>query len=170
MIIYKDIITDDEIISDTWDLKEVDGAVYEIDCKMVTKKGNEDIDIGANPSAEEADEGLEDTTTQVIDVVDAFRLQSTQFDKKTYLSHLKSYMKKVKEALKAKEAGDDTIKAFETGAQAYAKKIVANFKDYDFYIGESMDPDGMVVLLNYREDGVTPFMTVWKHGLTEMKV
>jgi hypothetical protein len=27
-----------------------------------------------------------------------------------------------------------------------------------------------VVLLNYREDGVTPYITVWKHGLTEMKV
>jgi len=52
-------------------------------------------------------------------------------------------MKKVKEALKAKGAGDDVVKEFETGAQAYAKKIVGNFKDYDFYIGESMDPDGM---------------------------
>ena len=27
-----------------------------------------------------------------------------------------------------------------------------------------------VVLMNYREDGVTPFVTVWKHGLIEMKV
>ena len=52
-------------------------------------------------------------------------------------------MKKVKEALKEKGASDDTVKDFETGAQRYAKKIVGNFKDYDFYIGESMDPDGM---------------------------
>lgn len=27
-----------------------------------------------------------------------------------------------------------------------------------------------VVLLNYREDGVTPYIIVWKHGLEEMKV
>jgi hypothetical protein len=27
-----------------------------------------------------------------------------------------------------------------------------------------------VVLMNYREDGVTPYVTVWKHGLSEMKV
>lgn len=52
-------------------------------------------------------------------------------------------MKKVKEALKEKGASEETIKAFETGAQGYAKKIVANFKDYDFYTGESMDVDGM---------------------------
>ena len=70
-------------------------------------------------------------------------MTSTQFDKKGYLSHLKSYMKKVKDGLKENKASEDTIKEFETGASAYAKKIIANFKDYDFYIGESMDPDGM---------------------------
>jgi len=79
-------------------------------------------------------------------------------------------MKKVKETLKEKGAKDEEITEFEKGAQGYAKKIVTNFKDYEFLIGESMDPDGMVVLLNYRDDGVTPFVTVWKHGLTEMKV
>jgi hypothetical protein len=52
-------------------------------------------------------------------------------------------MKKVKEAMKAKGASDEDVTAFEKGASAYAKKIVGNFKDYDFYVGESMDPDGM---------------------------
>ncbi len=33
----KDIVTGDEIVSDTWEMKEVDSVVYEIDCKMVTK-------------------------------------------------------------------------------------------------------------------------------------
>lgn len=79
-------------------------------------------------------------------------------------------MKKVKEAMKEKGADDATVSEFEKNASAYAKKIVANFKDYEFLIGESMDPDAMVVLLNYRDDGVTPFVTFWKHGLTEMKV
>jgi hypothetical protein len=79
-------------------------------------------------------------------------------------------MKKVKEALKEKGASDEEVKEFEKGAQAFAKKIINNFKDYEFLIGESMDPDGMVVLLNYREDGITPFVTVWKHGLKEEKV
>ncbi len=27
-----------------------------------------------------------------------------------------------------------------------------------------------VVLLNYRDDGVTPYIIVWKHGLEAMKV
>jgi len=52
-------------------------------------------------------------------------------------------MKAVKEKLKEKGASDDEITTFEKGAQAFAKKIVGNFKDYEFLIGESMDPDGM---------------------------
>ena len=79
-------------------------------------------------------------------------------------------MKKVKETMTANGASEDEIKEFEKGAQGFAKKIVANFKDYEFYTGENMNPDGMVALLNYREDGVTPYVTIWKHGLDEMKV
>jgi len=169
MIIYKDIITGDELISDSYDVKEIDGAVYEADCKKI-QVGGENVDIGANPSAEEGDEGVDDTKETVIDVVYSFRLNETSFDKKSYLSHLKGYMKAVKEKMKASGASDEAVKEFETGASGYAKKIVANFKDYEFFIGESMDPDGMVILLNYREDGVTPYITIWKHGLKEEKV
>ena len=63
----------DEIISDTYDLKDVDDVVYEVNCRKVTK-GADNIDIGANPSAEEQEEALEEGTKQVIDVVDGFRL------------------------------------------------------------------------------------------------
>merc|ERR1712036_77406 len=161
MIIYKDILTDDEIISDVYDLKEIDGVVYEADCKMI-KIGGESFDTGANASAEE---GTEDGVETKIDVVHSFRLQSTQFDKKGYLTYLKGYMKAVKAKLP-----EDQHAAFEKGASGYAKKIVASFKDWEFYTGESMDPDGMIVLLNYRDDGITPYVVVWKHGLSEMKV
>jgi hypothetical protein len=27
-----------------------------------------------------------------------------------------------------------------------------------------------VILLNYREDGITPYFMIWKHGLKEEKV
>ncbi|CAK1361983.1 Translationally-controlled tumor protein [Cercospora beticola] len=170
MIIYKDIITGDELISDSYDLKEIDGIAYEADCKKITL-GPVEVNTGANASAEGGDdEGAEDTAQTVIDVVHSFRLNETSFDKKSYLSHLKGYMKAVKDKLKANGASDEEVTTFEKGAQGFAKKIVANFKDYEFFIGESMDPDGAVVLLNYREDGVTPFVTIWKHGLKEEKV
>ncbi|KAF2995256.1 Ribosome associating protein [Curvularia kusanoi] len=169
MIIFKDIITDDEIISDSYDLKLIDDVVYEADCKKINV-GGETFDTGANASAEEAEEGADDSVETKIDVVHSFRLNETGFDKKGYLTYLKGYMKAVKAKLQEKGASAEEITAFEKGAASYAKKIVANFKDYEFLTGESMNPDGMIVLLNYREDGVTPYVTVWKHGLSEMKV
>ena len=62
-------------------------------------------------------------------------------------------MKAVKEKMKESGKDEAAIKEFETGAQAYAKKIVGSFKDYDFYVGESMDPDGMLVLPMYLDCG-----------------
>ncbi|KAL1843777.1 hypothetical protein VTJ49DRAFT_7487 [Mycothermus thermophilus] len=170
MIIYKDVITGDEIISDSYNLKEVDGIVYEADCAMITE-GAVEVDIGANASAEGGEEeAVEDQAVKVNNIVYSFRLQSTSFDKKSYLTYLKGYMKAVKAKLQEQGKSEEEIKDFETKAGAYAKKILGSFKDYEFYTGESMNPDGMVVLLNYREDGMTPYVTVWKHGLTEMKV
>lgn len=89
-------------------------------------------------------------------------------DKKSYMTYIKGYMKAVKAYLA--EHSPDEVAAFEKGATTYIKKVLGSFKDYDFYIGESMDPDGMIALLNYREDGVTPYLIFWKHGLKGMKV
>ena len=169
MIIFKDALTDDEIISDSYDMKEVDGVVYEVDCAMITEDAVH-VDTGANASAEEADEALEDTAIKVNNVVNSFRLVSTSFDKKSYLSYLKGYMKSVKKFLQESGKSEEEVKEFETKAQGFAKKVIGSFKDWEFYTGESMNPDGMVVLLNYREDGTTPYVVVWKHGLKQMKV
>lgn len=57
-------------------------------------------------------------------------------------------MKTIEKRL-AKE-NPERVEAFKEGAAKYAKKIVANFKDFDFYTGQSMSLDGMVALLNYR--------------------
>ncbi|KAJ7180142.1 translationally controlled tumor-associated [Mycena crocata] len=165
MLLYEDIISGDEMFSDAFPVKEVDGIVYEVDCSMITVKPGADVDIGANPSSEEQEEALEDGATQVNNVVFSFRLQSTQFDKKSFLGYLKGYMKAVKGKL-----AEDRVADFEKGAAAFAKKVVANFKDYEFYTGENMNPDGMVALLNYREDGVTPYFTFWKDGLKVVKL
>ncbi|KAG0285736.1 hypothetical protein BGZ96_010050 [Linnemannia gamsii] len=167
MLIYKDLISDDELFSDGFEVKEV-GGCYEIDCAMVPVKEGADVDIGANASAEEAAEDLEDGVTIVNNVVYSFRLNSTNFDKKGYTAYIKGYLK----ALKAKKGLTDAaeIKAYEAEMTTEVKKVLANFKDYEFYIGESMDPEGAVMLLNYREDGTTPYFTVFKHAVKTMKV
>lgn len=79
---------------------------------------------------------------QVNNLVHSFRLQQTSFDKKSYLTYLKGYMKAIKTHLQT--TNPDRVAVFEKAAADGAKKIVGNFKDFEFYIGEGMNPDGWV--------------------------
>lgn len=81
----------------------------------------------------------------------------------SYLTYLKGYMKAVK--AKLAETNPDEVATFEKAAAAYAKKIVANFKDFEFYTGESMDTEGMVALL-VSLDLFTPSTTLRNVFLT----
>ncbi|KAL2000709.1 hypothetical protein VTN02DRAFT_2743 [Thermoascus thermophilus] len=181
MIIYKDILSGDEIVSDTFDLKTVEGGVlWECDVRKYNKNMNETIVLeGANPSAEGEDEDGgqgEGETKLVYDIEDQFRLvwlkeeEGMKPSKDAFKAHLKSYVKKVNNKLKEKGASEETIKEFQAGAPGAVKKILANYDNYDVLMGSSYDGDAMHVLIDYREDGVTPYATIWKHGLEEMKV
>ena len=53
-------------------------------------------------------------------------------------------MKAVKQGLQDQGKDEAEVKAFETGAQKFVKeKLLPNFKEYEFYTGESMNPDGL---------------------------
>ncbi|KAK2813881.1 hypothetical protein FQN50_000282 [Emmonsiellopsis sp. PD_5] len=177
MIIYKDIISGDEILSDTFKIIEAPGGVlWEVDCKKYVK-GKENFKLeGANPSAEDGgdDEGDDDTPGEMVhDIEDQFQLNWLKDDKPSkeqFKAHLKSYVKKVNNKLKEDGASEETIKAFQAGAAGAVKKILGNYDNYDVLMGKEMNPDGMHVLIDFRDDGVTPYATIWKHGLSEMKV
>ncbi|KAG0171836.1 hypothetical protein DFQ28_008592 [Apophysomyces sp. BC1034] len=168
MLLYLDVISGDEMVSDAFPVKEIDDIAYEVDCKMITLSEG-DVDIGANPSAEGGDEeGAESSSQTVNNVIHSFRLVETSFDKKSYMTYIKGYMKAVKAHLA--KTNPDRVPVFEKQVSVFIKKILGNFKDYEFYTGENMDTEGMVALLNYREDGVTPFFTFFKDGLKEQKL
>ena len=100
MIIYSDIIAGDELLSDAYDIKLVDDVVYEVDSAQITIKPGADVDIGANPSAEDGgDEALEEGMITVNNVAYSFRLSETSFDKKSYITYIKGYMKRIKAKL-----------------------------------------------------------------------
>ncbi|KAK4405558.1 Translationally-controlled tumor protein [Sesamum angolense] len=99
MLVYQDLLTGDELLSDSFPYKEIEnGALWEVEGKWVVK-GAVDVDIGANPSAEggEDDEGVDDQSVKVVDIVDTFRLQRLQeqppFDKKQFVAYIKKYIK-----------------------------------------------------------------------------
>lgn len=52
-------------------------------------------------------------------------------------------MKNVKAKMVENGTDEATITDFEKKASAYAKKIISKFNDYEFYVGESMNVDGM---------------------------
>ncbi|KAJ8282560.1 hypothetical protein COCON_G00050790 [Conger conger] len=165
MIIYKDIISGDEMFSDIYKIKECDnGMLIEVEGKMVSR--TEDIDdalIGGNASADIQDEGCDSTTISGIDIILNHKLQETGFTKESYKIYIKEYLKAIKGKLE--ESNPDRVKPFMTGAQEVVKKIMGNIKNLQFFTGETMNPEGMVGLLDFREDGITPFMTFFKDGL-----
>jgi len=163
MIIYKCIISNDEMFSDTFKVKESE-IFFEVEGKVVTRtEGFDDALISANASAEEAVEGNDSATVSGVDIVLNHKLQETSFDKKGYMTYIKEYVKAVKAQLQ--ETNPERVEKFMAEVQPEVKKIIGNIKNYQFFTGESMNPDGIVGLLDYREDGVTPFMLFFKDGL-----
>jgi hypothetical protein len=169
MKVFKDVFSGDEIASDSFPYKEIEGGlILEFETKMITRDLVGSVDIGANASAEGGgdDEGVDDGKVTVNNLVDAVKLVETVYDKKSYLGHIKAYLKRVSDKLAAD--GKD-VKAFQAAAQEFVKKIIAKFDDYAFYTGETMDPEAMVVLKVYKEDGIIPYFLIWKDGVKEEK-
>lgn len=52
-------------------------------------------------------------------------------------------------------------------------KIMWNFKNFTFFTcgpktGDEKYTDSMVILMDMRDDGITPFVIIFKHGLEEV--
>ncbi|KAF4789517.1 Translationally-controlled tumor protein like protein [Turdus rufiventris] len=158
---------EDEMFSDIYKIREVaDGLCLEVEGKMVTRTEGQIDDslIGGNASAEGPEgDGTEATVITGVDIVINHHLQETSFTKESYKKYIKDYMKAIKARLE--EHKPERVKPFMTGAAEQIKHILANFKNYQFFVGENMNPDGMVALLDFREDGVTPYMIFFKDGL-----
>jgi len=171
MKIYKDIFTGDEMFSDSYKMKLVDDVVYEVYGKLVTRKSG-DIEIaGFNPSAEEALEATDEDVVSGVDVVLNHRLvESYAFqDKKSYTLYLKDVMKKL--VAKLEEKSPDQVDSFKANMNKVMKDILSRFKELQFFTGESMDCDGLVGMMEYRDiDGQSvPVLMFFKHALEEEK-
>jgi len=181
MIIYKDKLSNDELFSDTFPVKVLhDDILYEVQGKMTIQSNDVDeSNFGFNASAEEASEQMDSNSTSGIDVVLNHKLQSTSFgDKKEYVkTSLGPYVKKIKNLLI--ESGDEERAAkFEKDAGKVVKEfILPKFKDFEFYTGEAMDNDAMVILCEWRditnkkgETEEAPFLYFFKDGIDAEKV
>jgi hypothetical protein len=170
MLVYKDIISGDELFSDSYPIKLVNDLYYEVEGKNVTMSN--DIDealIGGNKATEpgEEDETVESSAVTGINIVLTHKLVETGFEKDTFKDWLKTYMKELKKRVEGKDAS--RVTHFTSGMQNWAKDVLKNFDNWRFYLGEKMDPEGMVILQGYREDQITPYFIFFKDGLEEEK-
>ncbi|EDV29604.1 expressed hypothetical protein [Trichoplax adhaerens] len=168
MIVFKDVFNDQEIFSDGIPYVLKDDLYYEIEGKMTSEVTDiPESAIGGNASAEVADETSEASSVSGINFVLANRLEKIDLTKKEFQSYIKVYMKKLLGYLE--ENSPDRVSVFKKGASAMVPKILNTFKDWDFYMGESKDSTCLLVLVNFREDGITPFGIVWKDGVNQEK-
>jgi len=110
-----------------------------------------------------------DAKETAINLVYAFKLKPYDIDKKQYTKYIKDYGKKLVDKLKENGATEDELNAFKTKMAKKCGEIVKNFKDYDVYITDDYNEDGMLPLLNFREDGTTPYFTYFAAGVKGVK-
>jgi len=179
MLIFKDIISNDEMFTDTYKYEacpEFENAVYKVVGKLTTESyGIDDAAIGGNASAEGdgGDEGADPSAVSGINIVLVNRLQPVVgFNKVSFKSYIKDYMKAILAKLEERDASKDEVKNFQKGCSAFVKAILGKFDDWEFFNGESMNPDGMVVFLRWedQESGdEAPCLYFIKAGLEEEK-
>merc|ERR1712243_15423 len=172
MKIYKDVFSGDELFSDTYPIKVVDDVLYEVTGKHITRSQGEIQLEGSNASAEGGDdEGSESTSESGVDIILNHRLTETGFgSKKDYMVYLKDYMKKVVKHLEDNDRAGE-VDTFKTKINGVMKDLLGRFKDLQFFTGESMDAEAMILILDYKEvDGEEkPILMAFKHGITEEK-
>ncbi|KAK1934895.1 putative histamine-releasing factor [Babesia divergens] len=172
MLVYKDLFTGDEVCSDAYahlnpfNNPEFINVAFEVKASKVAK-GNEDYGIACNEDEEggsgpvAADPGVE----MVIDIVDAFRLQETPFTKAEYTSYIKKYIKRVTTHLE--QNAPDRVASFKEDIQKFVKHVLANFADFEFYVGESLDLEAGLIYGYYNGEELAPRLVYIKEALTE---
>ncbi|AFZ80331.1 translationally controlled tumor protein, putative [Theileria equi strain WA] len=171
MLVYTDLYSGDELCSDAYahlapfEQEELSSVAFEVKTSKVAK-GNEDYGIACNDD-EEGGSGVpaDPNVEMVIDVVDAFRLQEIPMTKAEYTGYIKKYIKKLTATLE--ENGSDRVAVFKEGVSAFVKHVLANFGDFEFYIGESLDLEAGVVYAYYKGEEVSPRLVFLKDGLKE---
>ncbi|KAJ9681885.1 hypothetical protein PVL29_017991 [Vitis rotundifolia] len=132
MLVYQDLLTGDELLSDSFPYKEIEnGMLWEVEGKWVVQ-GAVDVDIGANPSAEggEEDEGVDDKTVKVVDIVDTFRLQEQpSFDKKQFVTFMKRYIKLLTPKLEPEKQ-----ELFKKHIEGATKFLLSKLSDLQLYV------------------------------------
>jgi len=120
---------------------------------------------------------LKDYMKKVVEYLEKnHRLVETGFgSKKDYTVYMKDYMKKVVEYLEKNDRAGE-VDGFKKNINGVMKDLISRFKDLQFFTGESMEADAMILILDYKEVETKngkeerPILMAFKHGLEIEKV
>lgn len=177
MRIFQDIFTDEEFISDSYNIVlTYDGVIGEVKSRMVAKQ-DVDVDVGCGnafggQNEDDPDQGGQTGGTPVFkvnDLIDAFGYQETSFDSAGFATYFKGYMKTLMANITDKNP--DRLAAFKAGAAAFFKWAKENFDELSFYTGKNYDMEYLIVMSYYKnpEDEAPTFLYVMD-GMKSYKV
>ncbi|KAK4406686.1 Translationally-controlled tumor protein [Sesamum angolense] len=149
MLVYQDLISGDELLSDSFPYKEIENGII---WKWQGRRWGED-------------EGVDDQAVKVVDIVDTFRLQEQPaFDKKQFVAYIKKYIKNLTPKLSPEKQ-----ELFKKNIEGATKFFLSKLKDLQFFVGESMHDDGTVVFAYYKDGATDPTFLYLAYGLKEVK-
>lgn len=176
MIVYRDVITGDEMLSSAYPLRQVvdeeGNEVAGLMCcssKMIAK-GGDDIDIGCgNAFGGDAGDDGPSTTEMVNNVIESFQYNETQIGTAAdFKAWIKDYMNSVRNFMREKGKPKEEIQAFMAMAPGIAKFFLKRFSDVQFYLGPSFNPESMVFSI-YADGETTPDFYFIMPGFTAEK-
>ena len=158
MKVWKDIISGDEMLSDSFPMvfpDEFNGEIIKAQAKFITKKENESYGISANTDEGEEEAAADDKSITVIDIVDSLRLKEIFPDKAGFMGMVKEYLKRtVGEESSKWGITEENKVAFQKSVSAFVKYILTKFSECQFFIGENENWDQFPAI-SFTEDGNT---------------
>ena len=180
MKIFKDVITGDEMLSDTFQMTlDYEDAIIKVPSKNRPKDDLGNVDVGCGDAFTKK-EGEDEQPAQggvemVLDVIANSELKQVNMSKKEFMAYIKDYFKKIIAYLE-ENGKKDRVEGFKKGAQAFIKFIVPKFDDIELYTGaHGENDDGEIVggiCISYWEDegAQGPMFYFFKDGLKEEAV
>ena len=175
MKIFKDVLTADEMLSDTFQMtSEYDDAILKVPSKNVPKDSLGNVDVGCGNAfgggEEEEQQAPQEGVEMVLDVVQNGNLKQVNMSKKEFMAYIKDYFKKLI-AYMEENGKKDRVEGFKKGAQAFIKFIIPHFDDIELYTGDhGENDDGEIVgsvCISYWEDETAkgPMFYFFQDGL-----
>nr|CCA28263.1 conserved hypothetical protein [Albugo laibachii Nc14] len=179
MLVWQDIFTDDEVVSDANQIqlvKDVNGdeipGMIMVQSRNVAK-GSDSVDIGCGDAFGSGDQEVDDSVETVNNISDdsiGFGYTEISFASKTELkNYLKSYFRKIMKHLKTSEVTDEKLDSFKKEAQEIVKFLVAKYDDLQYYMFRSCDTEAGLSFSYYPDGATTPVFMYIKWGLKEVK-